>query len=65
MIPVRILTPKKGRQFNELDDSKKLTTLPSVYNVMAMIDAFVYTLSLLGMIDSLAKEEVKMVEGKT
>jgi hypothetical protein len=25
-----------GRQLNELDDSKRLTTLPSVYNVMAM-----------------------------
>ncbi len=25
-----------GRQFNDLDPSKRLTTLPSVYNVMAM-----------------------------
>ena len=25
-----------GRQFNDLDHSKRLTTLPSVYNVMAM-----------------------------
>jgi hypothetical protein len=25
-----------GRQLNKLDDSKRLTTLPSVYNVMAM-----------------------------
>ncbi len=25
-----------GRQLNDLDDSKRLTTLPSVYNVMAM-----------------------------
>ena len=25
-----------GRQFNSLDDSNRLTTLPSVYNVMAM-----------------------------
>lgn len=26
------------KKFNELDSSKKLTTLPSVYNVMAMND---------------------------
>jgi hypothetical protein len=25
-----------GRQLNELDDSNRLTTLPSVYNIMAM-----------------------------
>ena len=25
-----------GRQLNDLDDSKRLTTLPCVYNVMAM-----------------------------
>ncbi|MFC2064272.1 hypothetical protein ACFLXB_04150 [Chloroflexota bacterium] len=27
---------KTTRRFNELDDSKRLTTIPSVYNVMAM-----------------------------
>ena len=26
-----------GRQLNDLDSSKRLTTLPSVYNVMAML----------------------------
>jgi hypothetical protein len=26
-----------GKQFNDLDQSKRLTTLPSVYNVMAML----------------------------